>query len=437
MSDEKQSVKRHVGLVIALVFGLVVRVWWLNTVNTQPVTDFDWYFERARGLVDGLGYSVEGDPTAYWPVGYPGVLAFVFRLFGVSVLVGKMFNTLLILASIALSFRLALVLFKDNRVAVGVAFVLAVHPAFVAYSGILASEPLYTCLTLAGALLCLDATNGKPRWLLVAGLIFGVAVLVRPQAVLIPGIVLVCSCFKHPKKSTQLRSLVPVYIAIGLVLVPWTVRNFSVFEKPVFVSTNGGDNLLIGNNPIADGKYHSPLTLGVDLENLDEVERDRTASRAAIDYARTHFGATVSRWPAKLVGTFLSGTDAPYWAFQKTKGVMRDPGTGSDKGQFKMFRSYSILATFWLLVFAGLGVILGGFKKRLPIIGLALIGYSGLLSIVFFGNPRFAFAVVPFIAMHAVHSLVLLWDAVRHRSEILSIDELEHDPTPTVEPQNS
>ena len=80
---------------------------------------------------------------------------------------------------------------------------------------------------------------------------------------------------------------------------------------------------------------------------------------------------------------------------------------------------------------------MGGFKKRLPIIGLALIVYSGLLSIVFFGNPRFAFAVVPFIAMHAVHSLVLLWDAVRHRSEIPSEDELEHDPTPTVEPQNS
>lgn len=399
-------------LALYLAIAIGVRLVWFSRVDTQPVTDFDWYFERAREIAAGLGYSVDGSPTAYWPVGYPAALSLVFRLFGASVLVGKVFNTFLVLGSITLSAVLARGLFKDSRVGLGVAGLLAIHPAFVAYSGILASEPLYTFLTLLCCVLCLAAEPGRWR-LITAGMVFGLTVLVRPQALLLPLLVLGCFWLLDQREGYRGKmrvSVSAVLLGVVLVVAPWTVRNAIVLGKPVLVSTNGGDNLLIGNNPLADGKYHNPLTLGVDLANYDEVDRDRVASAAAVAYIKAHVPETVALWPTKIRTTFLSATDAPYWAFQKTKGVLTEPGKGGDKSQFKRFREYSIQTTAWLLGLAAFGVIAGLFTRKLPLLGLAFVAYSILLSMIFFGNPRFAFAVIPFIAMHAVHGLLVVWD---------------------------
>src|SRR5690349_525297 len=96
------------GRWIALIAALVVRTVWLATVDTKPVTDFHWYFLRAISMVRGEGYSVDGVPTAYWPVGYPAFLAFVFKVFGTSVWIAKLSNAVLTLASVALAWRVAL-----------------------------------------------------------------------------------------------------------------------------------------------------------------------------------------------------------------------------------------------------------------------------------------------------------------------------------------
>src|SRR5205085_1327537 len=53
----------------------------------------------------------------------------------------------------------------------------------------------------------------------------------------------------------HLAALVLLYVSIGLVLLPWEARDYHVFGRPVFVSTNGGVNLLIGNGAGATGSY--------------------------------------------------------------------------------------------------------------------------------------------------------------------------------------
>ncbi len=404
-----------IGLWIALSLALVVRVWWLLTVDTQPVTDFNWYFERALSIAHGNGYAVNGAFTAYWPVGYPAVLAVWFQLFGASVLLGKILNTALTLGSIGLSWTLASRLFKDDRIATVTALILAIHPAFVAYSGILASEPLYTVLMLSGTLLCWMKWPLRGHWPWMAGLLFGLNTLVRPQAVLIPALVMACAWLRgrktEPGGFRSAIALGTLYLALLLCLVPWTVRNLGTFHRPVFVSTNGGDNLLIGNNPLARGTYRNPDTLGHDFRGLSEPDRDRAATRLAMDYLRTHLGETIARWPSKLAGTFLSGTDAPYWAFQTTRGVLKVPGMGADKALFLGFRAYSRAATGVLLWGAIAGLVACWiFRREVPMLGVVLTLYSALLSVVFFGNPRFAFPVLPFLSMHFAQGLTALWD---------------------------
>ncbi|MBS1715097.1 MAG: hypothetical protein JST30_12255 [Armatimonadetes bacterium] len=416
-----------------LLLAIAVRVVWLQRVDTQPVTDFQWYFLRAVSISQGHGYAVDGRLTAYWPVGYPGFLGLAFLVAGASVALGKVLNTVLVLACLVLTWRLGAVLFRSGAVGVGAAWVLAVHPAYVAYSGILASEPLYTALTLAGTLALLTLPVGKrsardieaksppkgqsgrkrlPAYALRAlgaGLLFGAATLVRPQAAVLPLLVVVGGWLLDAPSTIRGRVLpVLAFGALGMsvFLVPWTLRNWSVFGTPVFVSTNGGDNLLIGNSPRSNGLYQNPDSLGYDFTGLGEVERDKRASRTALGYAKQNPAFVRSLWPAKLQGTFLNATDAAYWAFQKEQGVLRPPGLGADKQEYLRFREASRGSVPWLLALAGFGAVVGLFTKRLPLTALFFIGNTALLSMVFFGNPRFSFPVVPFLALFAASGIV-------------------------------
>lgn len=404
-------------LVSLLIFALLVRVVWMLAVDSQPVTDFDWYFERAKGIADGVGYSHDGQRTAYWPVGYPAALSLVFKVFGSSVLAGKILSTILVMVSLALAWDICRSLFKDKRVADWTLAVLTVHPAFVAYSGLLASEPLYTALTLAGTKFLLQSGIKSFKFVAVSGFFFGLATLTRPIAAGLPLLTLLSLKLPGTKAERPWRDLVLqtvfAYVALGCVVLPWTVRNFHVFGKPVFVSTNGGDNLWIGNNPQATGKYINPYTLSLELRGLSETDRDSLATKSATDYIKSHPMKTLRLWPAKIVNTYLVGSDAPYWAFQKTKGHLEIPGKGDDKALFLAFRAYSN-AVPWILSFGFLFAVFAGLRKReLPLIGIASIAYTGVVAVVFFGNPRFAFAVVPYLVMHSMQGLVWLVDRFR------------------------
>ncbi|HXH60723.1 MAG TPA: hypothetical protein VNI20_05135 [Fimbriimonadaceae bacterium] len=404
-----------------ILIAFVVRAVWMLKVNTMPVTDFSWYYQRAVDIASGRGYSVDGHATAYWPVGYSGFLALFFRFIKPTITFAKLLNLLLVLGSIGLSFRLAHRMFRSNAVAVVSSLILTFHLNWIAYSGILASEPLYTFLTLWGTWLLFTGAGekGKTTW---GGFVFALATLVRPQAVLLPAIVLWYTANRDGDTTVQIRlprAMWTAYTMLVLALVPWAVRNVAVFKAPVVVSTNMGDNLLIGNSPTATGGYMDPTSLGVDVRGLGEVARNGKTTKAAVDYMTGHPWRTVQLWPTKVWNTFGRSTDGPYWAFMKVAGQLTTPGAEEDKPLFLASRSYaSIYHGALLLLFVVSVPVLHYSRRRLagtlyvPALGLALVGYVALVSAAFFGNPRFAFPVLPFIAMHAGALLVMVWTSL-------------------------
>jgi hypothetical protein len=413
-----------IGLFLTTLIGLVVRLVWTQQVDTQPVADFAWYFDRAVELSRGMGYHVDGKATAYWPAGYPLALAAVFKFFGAGVGVAKTFNLLLSLACVPLTQMLSMRLFGSRPAAILAGLIVAIHPSFVAYSSILASEPLYTALVLGG---CLGLLSAETRWWAYAlsGGLLGAAALVRPQAIIIPILVMACAWLYDSATQKDFkfwRSLGIAMLAAIVVMSPWLIRNQSVFGEFVFVSTNGGDNLLIGNHEGADGRYKNPDAAGLErAEGMSEPARDKAARAAAFAYMTDHPLRTIRRWPRKLKLTFMTGTDAAYWGFQKTAGELTIPGAGSDKQQFKSFRRTSQDFVKWLMWALALGVVTAfaaNWMKRpgaaFPALPIVMICYAGALGLVFFGNPRFAFPVIPFIAMSAAYGPVAIWSVV-HR----------------------
>lgn len=390
-------------LIVILAIGAAVRLWWLQNVPTQPVTDFLWYFDRAAALARGEGYSVDGVPTAYWPVGYPYALSLLFRFTGPSVLAAQILNSALTLACTALAYLLAHRLTADRAAAALAALLLALHPSFVAYSGILAAEPLYTALLL---LACLAATHALPRpghWLPV-GIWAGLATLVRPQAVLTPILLALSAHLLTPRRDRRKAKVwlgsAGALLALALVLTPWTIRNYQTHGQFVFVSTNGGDNLWIGNHPQTTGRYQTPP--GKPAPPDQEIANDQAARQAALESLQTNPAPALAAWPTKLQATFLSGTDAPYWAFQTQMGQLVTPGLGPERELFLAFRQANQAAVNGLLAAASLGLLFALASergRRLAILALPQIAIAALVTLVFFGNGRFGFPTLPFQAL--------------------------------------
>ena len=96
----------------------------------------------------------------------------------------------------------------------------------------------------------------RPSSWLGYGLLWGVAALTNPAALsFLPfaGCWLVYQLHRRGK-----RFLVPVVLSavvFWMTIMPWLVRNYEVFGRSVFLRDNFGNELRIGNNPLAEGMY--------------------------------------------------------------------------------------------------------------------------------------------------------------------------------------
>jgi len=390
---------------VCLGASFLVRLAWMLLVDPKPVSDFDWYFAKGIDLYYGRGYQEHGAPTAYWPVGYPAFLGALFALFGRSLLVARLANILLYLGVVALSSWLAGRLFRSTLTARLTLLLLAFHPNHIAYTSLVASESLFMFLMLLGIAVLLIA---RSRFLMaiLAGAIFGLACLVRPQLLPIPLIaVLLLPQVEGPARSLgrRLLLLATVYATLLVVLVPWTIRNYRAYGHVLLVSTNGGGNLLIGNNPWATGAYiDRPEYEGIEGRG-DEYQRDRRAQRYAIDYMREHPLATLKLWPRKFWYLYRGDVEGTRWSIEgiEARGKRVPEWLGVAVAVSEAYYLFLGAACAMSLLFFLKAARRGGAQGAFPLLGLGVIAYFTFLGVMFYGGSRYHFPVMPWVAMYA------------------------------------
>jgi hypothetical protein len=408
MASQNTFIERNWPAIVILIAGALARIWWLTEVNTQPQTDFAWYFQRAAELSQSLGYRTEHGHTAYWPPGFSFALALVFKFTGPSLMAAKILNATLTLLCGLLTSAITFRLIGSRTLSATAGLLVALSPGMIAYSGILASEPLYTFLSLWAIHIVLWA-QGYTRWG-VAGFLVGLATLVRPQAILLPLALTFTptpsSDYRKPKK----RIAVALCFIIALTTVtPWLIRNARTHHAFIFISANGGDNLWIGHNPQATGNYQTPS--GIPQAPDQEVANDKATKSTALGYIRSDFGHSFSLIPAKLRATFATPTDITYWAFQTNSTKQIVPGMDSQRQLFLTTRTFTQIFTTTLLIAAFIGTLVGLISssgRQLIVVALPQILLTALIVSIFFGNGRFALPTIPFQVMLAIAGLATL-----------------------------
>ncbi len=404
-----------------------------------PTGDGSYYETLARRIAHGDGYTwlwPDGAVTyaAHYPVGYPALLAAVYAVFGPSLGGAMLLNALVGALGAAAMHRLALPAMSPRH-ALAAGLVVALHPALVPYTAALMTEGVTAALLVAAAA-CASAarTSERPGYFRVAaGVVMGVATLVRPQCLVLAPVLGVLSV---GRRQESVRRLAGAAVVLGLAVaccLPWTARNCLRMERCALVSVNGGWNLLIGVE--TETGTWAEITVPPACRNVfGEAAKDLCFERAARAAIVDRPGAWLERVPAKLAQTFDSIGASPSYMHASNPAAFDDRArllhVGLETAVTRLLLLLALVASarlpgprsrarwavagvglvFVFLVhgwvaYVALAVALGlrGVRESLdgpllPAFTGALIAATGATHAVFFGAGRYGLVVLPFVA---------------------------------------
>src|SRR4051812_33762263 len=264
-------------------------VWWAKD-RFPPADDGSFYHVVAQRIAHGQGYTwlwPDGAVSyaAHYPVGYPALLGLAYAVFGPSPVVAMLVNAVLGALAVFAAHR-CVIRYASRRRALIAGLLLALHPGLVFYTPALMTEGVTAEMLVVATWLSLRVGSGSGvrLRLLALGACVGGLCLVRPQLLLMAPIFGFFALEAQEPRylARAVRALLVSAVAIAVCL-PWTLRNCARMDRCVFVSANGGWNLLIGSAPEANGAW-IPIegaSVPAPCRNVfGEAEKDRCFGQA-------------------------------------------------------------------------------------------------------------------------------------------------------------
>jgi len=409
--------------IAALVLlSALARLPWVLLVHGRATSDSYFYYLSARSISEGHGYSIMGHPTAFFPVGWPAFLAALFLVVGPSVATIKAANLVLWALSTGLAYVLGRRL-GGRSVGVVSGALVAVAPTLTPYVMRASSEALFIPLLLAACLLLTRKDGATPSLpnTAAAGVLLGLAILVRSTAMLLPLILPLWLLLRRPLRESW-RAAALLAVASVLVLVPWAARN-AVVMHTFGLSTNGGYTIWLGANPRATGGFQlrsGPHPRWAIFSARAETRQNSTLLRESISYVREHPLDWLELMPAKFSKLMAWGPGPFSNVLVAQKGP--DPQRGRYERQLSGAEATLVNGSlrhlwlyklwhysFWIL--GGLALVLAA-RKRLPGAGLAtlLVAFWIVFHVLLVhGEARYMLSVTPLVAPALAWLLVSGW----------------------------
>lgn len=411
---------KHHWRLSLLVFclALIPRIVFLAEIHAKSPT-----FERPEGG-DSIFYDrvAAGEATprrAYFhsPL-YQWFLRGAYGVFGRDLVLVRLLQHLLGALTAVLVFLAVRRLLESERLALAAALLQAWFGPGIFYEGQLLVDALLPLLVAACGLAFVHVLDRPTARIVVGfGLLVGLAALGR--ATVLVWLPLAAGWLILRRRLWGKAAL--MLAGALLVIAPVTLRNYVVEGDVVAITSNGGINLYIGNNPRAEGTYNLPEGLwfrpGDPLDDFAGVEVGRVAlghepksselsawwTRRALSHMRAHPARTLhlmARKAAMLVDNFEQPQLYNYDAYRELCQSLRLlPGAG-------VALALGLLGL--LLAWTPLG------NWRLRLYSLFVAGFA-LAYLPFFVAGRYRSPIVTLISGLGIWAVALLVDALRAR----------------------
>lgn len=321
--------------------------------RTRPADDhfgFGWEMGRvARSIALGQGFSNpyggNTGPTAWEPPLYPYLMAGVFKMFGIytyaSAWVLLTINSLFAALTAIPIFLIARKVFGE-RIAIWSAWTWGLLPYIWYWSVHWIWDTTFTPLVLSlifVVALEMEEWPGWRGWALFGGL-WGVGALANPSMLaFLPFCGLWVWRRRYLHHLPSVGGILLSSCVFFLVLLPWLMRNYEVFDRFVFLRDDFGLQFRLGNWKGADGMlmaYLQPNLNPLEFEKfqrMGELAYSADCKRLAFDWVRANPGRfaiislkrffyywngvprpTDSRWPVDFRNSlFLASSVVALW----------------------------------------------------------------------------------------------------------------------------
>jgi len=268
---------------------------------------FGWEMGRiGRAIATGRGFADPFDGqtglTAWEPPLYPYLIAGVFRLTGVythaSALILLSINSFFSAFTCVPIFLIARKCFCE-KVAIGTAWSWALLPSVMYWCTRWVWETSVTALLLAVIFwltLKLEEIEGAKPWI-AFGLLWGVAVLTNTSLLsFLPASGLWAWYRRRKKGKPSLAGVMLASLFFACAIAPWLVRNYETFGKFMFIRSNFGAELRLGNGPGADGTWMSYVHPSQNVlemrryQQMGEAGYVAERKREATEFIRADYG---------------------------------------------------------------------------------------------------------------------------------------------------
>lgn len=400
-------------LAVVAVLALALRVAWVLWASRAPQGIFydpARYLGYARQIADGHGMveSLTGDPTAYYPPGYPWFLGIVTWLSApftdqpwlAAGLVQALLGTATVVLVASVTRRLA-----GPVAALVAAVVYALYPNLIFHTGALLGETLYNFLFLAFLALLLSRpwTVSFGTWRVFGcGVLLGLAVMVRPISLAVIPVVALCWYAARKDHRVALRWSVVLVAGVLACIVPWTVRNELRLHAFVPISTNTGDNLCIGHADGATGAFAGLPACETEYRFLDGLPAELGSDKAKQRIALRGMADNIEREPWLLWRRtyFMWFRDGDHDGLLAVQSYRQDRW-------MDLTTEARLLAladwVYWIVGVAGaVGLVQLARRREAEswlVVGSAVV--TALVPLIFFGDSRFKVPVIPLLIIAA------------------------------------
>ena len=395
------------------VFSFVLRLIYLlqmssNPYFTSPTMDALYHDLWAQAISQG---NWIGDQVFFRAPFYPYFLGIIYKLFGHNYFIPRLIQHLIGSFSVILIYFLARRLF-NRKVAVLSAILSSIYGVLVYYEDELLLDFLLVFFGVLLVLLLYRAEE-KPKssGFFIAGLVASLFAITRPNLLIFIPFILLWILFLL-KFNFKKKIVFSLFFLLGLfaLILPITVRNYLVAKDFVLISSQGGINFYIGNNPQADGTSAFLPPYGDDWEYQDavyEVQKsiNKLPRPSEVSDYYLHKGVDfIIHSPGKFLTLFLKKAYLFWNSFEI-----------SNNQDIYFFRNYSSLIRilpvgFWIigpLSLVGILLSLKNWRKYFLVLTF-ILSYS-FSVLLFFVNSRFRLPVLPLLIIFSSFALIQLF----------------------------
>lgn len=403
-----------------MVVAFVLRLIFIALVQrgSFAFNDMFFYHSVASMVADGKGFkTLDGHPFAQWPPGYPMLLSVVYRFTGAQPVAAEVLNAMIGTLAVPLIYATALRAFGQIEARFS-ALAIALLPGQIYFADTIMSEPLFIVLILS-TLLVLASREPTPKTAVILGLLIGFSTLTRGEGPIMFFMPLAAWWPRLPRRVLLERMAIIAGVT-ALCVVPWTIRNYTVFHKVIAVSTNFGSTFWAAHNPKADGEqsYPTPTDTAAagDPKAWDyQIKQAAVLNKQAKQWIAANPFKDISLIPFRALGLTKGDGDVIYYWINK---VAQDQPKPLSVAWAKRLGSLGDLGWYALLTAFVSSLIVFGRSMLKNSVLRASAAYMtvsiGLFTIILFGQFRYHVPFEPMMIL-AASPLVAQLAAIRKR----------------------